>query len=405
MKRWLMILSIVVVLGIISSATLAGHVYYNELKTYEDYDKKELSQQALKNIYIKSDVPVEIHLTKGQPYAEFTQTYTDIVGIAPKFKLEVEEKENTTYINVDQVKNTPLAIGVKEDKGSLVVYLQESDINKLVVDEYNYNYYNRTKKVIDLQKVNVKDLYLNIMSSEIRLNGAYDKVEINAHSSILDMESKADAQLILSGVTKQNLNGQFKKIIVKDDVDEASIYSTKESIIELNSNQGDIQLEGKYQRIDINGDNNTVEVRSETSCKLSTKGYDNTIHADGAFEIINMQENESNVEVKTTMTPKNIELNSSTISLTLPSNLSGYTLRCVLKDNNYENEDSYEVSEFIENNCEIRSDFENIEKEAKAQEIQYKYGDGKLPIILKVTEDAKLNIIDGGYSSAVKGNN
>ena len=147
MKRWLITLSIVVVLGIISSATLAGHVYYNELRTYEDYDKKELSQEALKNIYIRSDVPVEIHPTKEKPYAEFTQTYTDIVGIPPKFKLEVEEGKDITYINLNQIKKLPLSIGVQENKASLVVYLKESDINKLVVDEYSYNYYNRDKKI------------------------------------------------------------------------------------------------------------------------------------------------------------------------------------------------------------------------------------------------------------------
>ena len=54
MKKWLITLSIIVVLGTISSATLAGHVYYNELKTYEDYDKKDLSLENLKSIYIKS---------------------------------------------------------------------------------------------------------------------------------------------------------------------------------------------------------------------------------------------------------------------------------------------------------------------------------------------------------------
>lgn len=399
MKKWLIVLSVVTVLGIISSATLAGHVYYNELKTYQDYDKKELSQQALKNIYIRSDVPVEIHSTNGNPYAEFTQIYTDIVGIPPKFKLEVEEKEDTTYINLDQVKNMPLSIGVQEDKQSLVVYLPESDINNLVIDEYGYNYYSRNKKVIDLQKVNINDLCLNIMNSEIRLNGSYQKIEINAHSSVLDMESKADAELILSGVTKQNLNGQFKKITVRDSIHEANINSTKESIVELNCNQSDIHLEGKYKRIDINGDNNTLDIRSESICKLLTKGYDNTINADGAFETINMEENEGSIEVKTTTIPKSIEVSSPTMKLTLPSNISGYTLSCVLKDSSYQDEDSYEGKEFIESNCEFRSDFENIEKEVKAQEIQYKYGDGKLPIVLRVTESTKLNIIDGGYSS------
>lgn len=403
MKRWLITLSIVVVLGIISSATLAGHVYYNELRTYEDYDKKELSQEALKNIYIRSDVPVEIHPTKEKPYAEFTQTYTDIVGIPPKFKLEVEEGKDITYINLNQIKKLPLSIGVQENKASLVVYLKESDINKLVVDEYSYNYYNRDKKIIDLQNINVKDLYLNTTYSEFKLNGVYDKVEISAHSSILDMESKADAEVILSGVTKQNLNGKFKKIIVRDNAYEVNINSTKESIVELNGAGDNIHLEGKYARIDINGDNNTIYIRSESICKLSTKGYNNTINADGAFETINMEENEGNIEVKTTMIPKNIEINSSIISLTLPSNISGYTLSCVLEDNDYE--DSYEINQYIEDNCEFRSDFDNIQKEVKDNEIEYKYGDGKLPITLKIPENTRLNIIDGGYSSTAAENN
>ena len=328
--------------------------------------------------------------------------------MAPKFKLEIQEKEDTTYINLDQVKDMPLSIGVQENRASLVVYLQEKDINKLVIDEYCYDYYDRNKKIVDLKNINVKDLQLDTINSEIKLNGAYDKVEIRGHSSILDMESKTPAELILSGVSKQNLNGQFKRIIVRDNAYEVSSNSTKESIVELNCNTSEVRLEGKYEKIDINGDNNMIDVRSETICKLSTEGYDNIINADGAFETINMEEREGNIEVKTTMIPKNIEINGerdgSTFSLTLPSNIPGYTLRCVLEENSYYyDNDSYEMNQFIEDNCEFRSDFENIEKKVKDNEIEYKYGDGKLPIILKVAENTRLNIMDGGYSSTVTG--
>ena len=65
MKKWLITLSIVALLGVISSATLAGHVYYNELKTYEDYDKKELSEKALQNIYIQQKESLILNLHKS----------------------------------------------------------------------------------------------------------------------------------------------------------------------------------------------------------------------------------------------------------------------------------------------------------------------------------------------------
>ena len=410
MKKWLITLSIIVVLGTISSATLAGHVYYNELKTYEDYDKKDLSLENLKSIYIKSDAPIEIHPTKGKPYVEFTQSYTDIVGIAPKYELEVQEKEDTTYIDLEQVKGMSISIGVKENKANLVVYLPEKDIEKLVVDEYSYSYYYRNKKIVDLQNINVKELNLNVLNSEIKLNGSYNKVEIDAHSTTLNMESKVPSEVKLSGVTKQDLNGQFERIVVCDNSYEVNINSANESIVELNCNNSNVRLEGKYEEINIDGQDNRIDVRSETVCKLSTKGYDNTINADGAFETINMQEEQGKIEVKTTMLPKSIQMIghtfSSIFSLTLPSNISGYTLRCTLaRDDYYDDQDTYEINQRIEEGCHFRSEFENIEKEVKDNGIEYKYGDGKIPITLNVAQNTELNIIDGGYSSAVTGKN
>lgn len=415
MKKWLIILTVIFVVGGITSATLAGYIYYNELKTYEDYDKRELRDAALENVYIKTSVPVEIHPTKGQPYVEFTQKYTDIVGFAPKYKLNIEEKEDTTYIDLQQIKDMSISLGVKEDKASLVVYLPEKDIKKLSVENSIYGYYYRTKQVIDLEKINIAELDLDVENSEMKLNGRYEKINISAHASTINMQSQIPAEVRISGVGKQNLSGQFKRIVIKDNAYEVNINSENESSVELECSSSQIRLEGKYEKIDVNCDNSTIDVRSESICKLSTNGRNNTINADGAFEVIRLEEDEANVEVKTTMIPKSIEMKGETdnskFNLVLPSNISGYTLSCTsfreeyyndyYTDKEYE-ENFYEINKRIEQECYFRSDFESIEKEENKGEIAYKYGDGKIPIALNVTRNVKLNINDGGYSSVAE---
>ena len=80
MKKWLISLSVIFGVGFITSVILAGKVYYSDLQTYEDYDKQIINVQNLENLYIDSDVPVEVQVTDGEPYAEFSQTFTDLVG-------------------------------------------------------------------------------------------------------------------------------------------------------------------------------------------------------------------------------------------------------------------------------------------------------------------------------------
>ena len=66
---------------------------------------------------------------------------------------------------------------------------------------------------------------------------------------------------------------------------------------------------------------------------------------------------------------------------------------------------SYKDNDGVENYIieKILENKDTLNELRKDNEIEYKYGDGKLPIILKVAENTRLNIMDGGYSSTVTG--
>lgn len=180
MKKWLIILSVIFSIGFISSAVLAGRVYYQDLKNYTDYDRKGLEIEALKNIYITSSVPVEIYPTTGAPYVEFNQTFTDLVGAAPEYELDVELKGENTYIELNEIKEIFLWLGIKESKAQLSIYLPQSTINRLNIQNNNHFSYRDNKQVINLEGINVNELVADMNEAEFILNGDYKKVKISA---------------------------------------------------------------------------------------------------------------------------------------------------------------------------------------------------------------------------------
>ena len=60
MKKLLITFSIIFGVGFIASAVIAGQVYYKELNAYTDHAKEKLDINALQNVYIDSQVPVQI---------------------------------------------------------------------------------------------------------------------------------------------------------------------------------------------------------------------------------------------------------------------------------------------------------------------------------------------------------
>ncbi|MBE6024140.1 MAG: hypothetical protein E7231_13230 [Cellulosilyticum sp.] len=415
MKKWFIILTIIFFTGCISSATLAGRIFYKELKTYEDYDKKDLQVQALENIFVDSDVPVEIHPTTQAPYVEFSQSFIDLVGIAPEYQLEVQEKGNSTYINLNKIEDVLIWLGVKENKAKLNLYLPEGDINKLKVEAYGNDIRNEHRSTINLDKINVKDVDIDTYHTDIILDGAYEKVNIQADSNSLNMKSTIETTLYTTGRMEQNLSGKFKKISIEGNHEAINIDSTNISSVEIENYYGSINLTGQYELISLKGEGNDIDLSSQVECKLITEGQANRIHANGPFKAITLEEGGSEIEVQTTIVPKKItmleEARQSNLILTLPSNIPGFILRYVDEEYNeyayYDDlgymDDEYIRAEQSKNDIKnVKSEFEPINETNKNGQLIYQYGNGDTCILLNRNSGLTLELIDGGYSSVIE---
>lgn len=403
MKKWLIILSVIFSIGFISSAVLAGRVYYQDLKNYTDYDKQELQTEALKNIYIKSSVPVEIYPTIGVPYVEFNQTFTDLVGVAPEYELDVQSKGENTYIELNETKELFLWLGVKEDKAQLSVYLPQATINRLNIQDNDYFSYRHNKQVINLEGINVNELSVDMMNeAEFILNGNYERIKISAPYGKINLKSNTRTQVFTDGSLVQNLSGEFDKITIRNNSQDIIIDSTSASNVEINNDNSNIDLKGSYSKVKIEGGYNNIDIRSESVCHLSTEGYDNYITGNGAFDVINLEEQSSEVEIQTTVIPTKVSLGqeayNNTVSLTLPSNILGFTVK-YLGDYYIEDEEFDYYGTYENNNIDLQSDFTLESGKSDEGEQIFIYGDGTLPILISGELQNSLEIIDGGYSS------
>ena len=397
MKRWLIILSIVFGIGFISSAALAGRVYYEDLKVYTDYDKKILQTEALKNIYITSSVPIEIYPTSGEPYVEFNQSFTDLLGAAPEYELEVETKGENTYIELNETKEIFLWVGIKESRAQLSIYLPQTTINRLNIQNDDYFYNQRNKQVINLEGINVNELTTNMNETEFILDGNYEKINISVSQGQINLKSNIPTQLTTQGDLVQYLTGEFDKITINNNSRDIIIDSNSASSVEINSHSSNIDLKGHYSRVKVKGNNNTLDIRSESICKLYTEGYGNHINGNGAFDVMHLDEDHSEMEIQTTVIPTKIDLGENsypnTLVLTLPSNIPGFTVK-------YLNDYYMEDEEYETNHFGLISDFALESRKSEKGEYIYTYGDGSLEIRFNGNQENSLEIIDGGvYSS------
>lgn len=402
MKRWLIILSIICGIGFISSAVLAGRVYYQDLKNYTDYDKKELQTEALKNIYIKSSVPIEIYPTSGTPYVEFNQSFTDLIGSAPEYELDVQSKGENTYIELNETKEIFLWLGVKESKAQLSIYLPQTTINRLNIINNKYFNYKRNKQVVNLEGINVNELTANMNETEFVLDGNYEKINISVPQGQMNLKSNTQVQLITQGSLAQYLTGEFDKITINDNSRDIIIDSTSANSVEINSYHSNIDLKGNYSKVKLKGNSNTIDIRSESICKLYTNGDGNYINGNGAFEVMSLDESNSEIEIQTTVIPTKLDFGKnafdSTLSLTLPSNIPGFAIK-YLGDYDMEESEFNYYEEYESDNLNLVSDFALEEKSEKGERI-FTYGDGSLQILVNANQRNSLEIIDGVYSSS-----
>lgn len=403
MKRWLIILSIIFAIGFISSAVLAGRVYYQDLKNYTDYDKKELPTEALKNIYIKSSVPIEIYPTSGAAYVEFNQSFTDLIGAAPEYELDVESKGENTYIELNETKEISLWLGVKESKAQLSIYLPQTTIKRLNIQNEGYFSYKRNKQVVNLEGINVNEFTTNMNETEFILDGNYETINISVSQGKINLKSNTPTQLVTQGSLAHYLTGEFDKITINNSSRDIVIDSNSASSVEIHSGGSNIDLKGQYSKVKVNGDHNTIDIRSESICKLYTDGHENYINANGAFDVMNLNENNSEMEIQTTVIPTKLDLGKNTsyntLSVTLPSNIPGFTVKCLGDYYMEESEFDY-YEEYETNHLNLISDFILEEGKSEKNERMFTYGNGSLQILINANRGNSLEIIDGVYSSS-----
>ena len=410
MKKGLFILSIIFILSFISSAILAGKVYYDDLKVYTDQKTEQLNNDALENIYIKSSARVDIYPTAGEPYVEFTQSFIDLVGIAPKYDLRVEEKDKSTYITLEQLNEVIISLGVREENSKLAIYLPQKQIDKLSIKNVNYYFSSNNAQMINLQGIDIKQLDMDVYASEIILDGKYESIDISSHGGSINLISHIPVQFCSKGRIDQDLSGKFESIKITGSGRRINIDSEEACNVELDSYESIINLKGNYANIDLIGNSNNIDLHSETPCKLETEGDNNVTTGVGAFNKMLLKETSSKIDLKTTIIPKKLQFNrcegNTSIKLTLPSNIPGlnisYTDIKNLEDYYEEYDEDYEAYKKEQNENMMRlieSDFNLKGETIEDGKYCYTYGDKSIPITLSQEGDTLLEIIEGDYTS------
>lgn len=403
MKRWLVILSIIFVTSFILCTILAGNVYYRDLKTYTDYDKKTLALEAVENIYIESYIPVDISPTTTQPYVEFEQTFTDFLGLAPKYELKVEHKGNSMYISLDEIGEIFMSLGVKENRARLNVYLPQQAMNKISIQELGFLYTDKERQVINLEGIDVQELEAKMSHVEFKLQGRYDHVNLRLDHGKLLMDSTGTTQLYVDGDVEQRLKGSYDKIIIKNNKLDVAIDSEIPCSAQIYNDRSNIELQGSYDSINIIGDSNNIDFNTGITERLLTKGYNNFINGSGAFKDISLTEKNSEVALKADMIPDKIQLGGcsdmTNIKLILPSNIPGFIVRYAGSEKGFSKREYEVYQDYLLEGKFIQSDFDMVSSISVRGELLYTYGNGKIPITLNEEHEITFELVDGGYSS------
>lgn len=390
LAKWLLGLSIIFVGGLVTSAGLAGHIYFNEVQTYENAFKKEINANALEELHIRSQVPVSICLTDGAPYVEFEQKHVDFMGKAPTYKVEVTEQGKGSYININ-LENEGMDFFVKEDVAKATVYLPKKALNELSLDtntRYYWSYFN--KAVIDLSGLNIKNVNLNANNTSITLNGDYEKINISGESTI-KVHSNQPAEVTVSNGESLYLTGQYTR--VTSSADRLEMDSEVPAEVIINYHNSEVNLRGKYSKVIRKDGCDNLSLDSKTPCEVDLKGQDGTITLTGAIKKLSSDNENSTLSVTTTIIPSSINLLNSEeeAQITLPSNIPGLTLNYVTRDFD---EETFE---------EPISDYKLAKTTNLNESISYTFGDGSIKMNSASSYDYPLRIIDGGYNSQVMG--
>lgn len=394
MKKWLIALTIIFGASLLTSASLAGKVYFKEASVYTDYDKQKLDLTNTKSIYINSDIPVEVKPTTGEAYVEFNQSFEDVLGEHPEFELKVEHKGNECYINLNQTKDVNIWVMVKKDEAMLTVYLPTQALDALQIIHQSYrNEYSWPQ--IDLTGIDVKNLDINQNSTNISLEGKYENIDISSGGSgNINISSKQKARVKLQGRANYNLEGLFDTVEIDGD-GLIKMNTSEPTKVTINSFNSEIKLEGSYSMVTLLGNDNSINMKTNTLSDVSIEHYYGDITLDGPLNIVKVNGEGSTIDIQTTVNSKSIEVTGeqNSTTLRLPSNIPGFK---IMRIASHMDDDTYQMDETGEyiSTPKINSDF-NITQQNKDT---YTYGDSSLKMMVQIGEG--LRILDNGYMIA-----
>lgn len=322
MKKWVISLSILLGISAIGTGITAGKIYKQELKMYEQNIREDLVKEALKNVYITSDIPIRLEVTKGEPYVELESSIRGIMETEPEYKIDITTQGESSYIHFKEMSRGNWHPLIMQRDQVVTIYLPEQDINELEIKNgktgYQYIDYN-------LDNVNINHLNVEAGSTDMNLNGSYKTINLNTNYGDVSINSKIPAELTLKGRGSYDLKGQYSLIdadIYNGDID---IYSSIPTKVAIESNGGEIRLLGSYQDIDVQNGYGSVEIRSNTQSNVSVYASAD-IELEGPFNKVDVKSNYGDVNLISTIQPERINLfgNYQEVSVTLPKNISGF---------------------------------------------------------------------------------
>lgn len=401
MRKWLIALTVIFGVSFITSASLAGKVYYQGSMVHIDHDKKNLDLTNINSIYINSDIPVTVKPTTGEAYAEFNQSFENILGDNPVFELKVENKDKACHINLTQTKDVKLNFGVKRNEKSLVVYLPVKALETLKVD---YNGFRDVYNVeeIDLTGFNIKNVEIKQHWTDVKLDGEYENINlITGGASEIDIKSKKQANVKLNGSANYKLEGLFKTLdIIHADDMPIIMNNCKVEQVNVETDNSEIQFEGEYTKVKVLGDNNIINLQTSTLCDVTIENNYGKVLLDGPFNNVNIDGEAVVVDIQT-INPKSIKVKGedNQTTLNLPAHIAGFKLMCMAEElNGGESIDQYtvyDVSEAYESkSSEASSKIFSEFKLTQQNKNIYTYGDGSSRIMIRVGKS--LNILESG---------
>ncbi len=395
MKKWLIALTIIFGAGLLTSASLAGRIYFKEATVYTDYDKQIIDLTNTKSIYINSDIPVEIKPTTGEAYVEFNQSFEDILGKNPEFKLDVETKGDSCYINLEQIKYTDISFIIKRDEAILTVYLPVQALDTLQIQHPSYRgWYERPQ--IDLTGIDVKAININQDNSNITLDGKYENINITSSgSSNININSKQKAQVTLEGAAQYNLVGNFENVDINGQHSSVNMNALEATNVIIDAYSSNVKLEGDYSQVKVLGEANLINVKTNTLSDIEIENNSGEVILDGPLNRVKLNTPYSNIDIQTTVNSKSIEIEGeqNNTTLRLPSNIPGFKIIPIISESD---DGEYQIND---NGDYLKLPNINSEFLLNKQETDiYTYGDSSLKMMVQI--GSGLRIVDNGYMIA-----